>query len=108
MAIQSSLPGWPSLWENRMDTARILLDEWIEGLPLDVSKELEARLAGAYREGGEAMRRAAMAVLQKDIARDEYEVKTAKEAYDRSICRILLEQHRHSLRDVEGLPPVGL
>ena len=90
-----------------MDTAKILLDEWIEGLPLDVANELESRLASAYREGGEAMRRAAMAVLQADIARDEHEVKTARFAEDRSICRILLEQHQHTLRDVEGLPPVG-
>ena len=89
------------------DTAQLLLEEWVAGLPLDVANALARCISAAFRAGGEEMRRVILADLRKQIERDEYEVKTARFAEDRSICRILLEQHQHTFRDVEGLPPLG-
>ena len=92
---------------DQPDTAQLLLEEWVAGLPLDVANALARCISAAFRAGGEEMRRAVIADLDTRIERDLYEVKTAREASDRAICRILLEQHRHTARTVAGLPAVG-
>jgi hypothetical protein len=92
---------------DHLDTAQLLLEEWVAGLPLDVANALTRRLSAAFRAGGEEMRRVILADLRKQIERDEYDVKTARDSEDRAICRVLLEQHQHTFRDVASLPPLG-
>jgi hypothetical protein len=85
----------------------MLLAAQLAGLRRDVAEALFAQMTTAYREGGEAMRRAVLADLRTRIERDEHAVETARFAEDRAFSRFVLDQHQTLAEVVSALPPVG-